>query len=55
MRAPDSRDIRYHLAWVLHRSGKKDEARSELAGALKGTGEFESEADAQALRRELGV
>ena len=55
VRAPDSRDIRYHLAWVLHRSGKKDEARSELAGALKGTGEFESEADAQALRRELGV
>jgi cellulose synthase operon protein C len=55
LRAPDSRDIRYHLAWTLNRSGKKDEARSELAGALRGTGEFEGEADARELRRELGV
>lgn len=55
LRAPDSRDIRFHLAWVLSRSGKKDEARSELAGALKGAGEFESEAEARELRRELGV
>jgi len=55
LRAPDSREVRYHLAWALHRSGKRDEARNELATALRARGEFESQADAEALRRELGV
>ena len=35
-RAPESRDIRYHLAWALHRSGQRDAARSELAAARDG-------------------
>lgn len=55
VQAPASRDIRYHLAWTLHRAGQHDEARTELLAALKGRGEFESESEAQALRRELGV
>ncbi|TXH79305.1 XrtA/PEP-CTERM system TPR-repeat protein PrsT [Thauera aminoaromatica] len=54
-RAPESRDIRYHLAWALHRSGQRDAARSELAAALGGRGPFDSEAEARHLRRELGV
>jgi hypothetical protein len=37
-RAPESREIRYHLAWALHRSGQRDAARSELAAALGGRG-----------------
>lgn len=55
LRAPESRELRYHLAWVLHRSGKRDEARSELAAAFGNQGDFESQAEAQTLRRELGV
>ncbi len=55
LRAPDSREVRYHLAWVLHRSGKRDEARDELAAVFRSQGDFESQAEAQTLRRELGV
>ncbi len=53
-RAPESRDIRFHLAWALSRRGLKEEARMELAAALRGKGEFESEKDARALHEELG-
>ncbi|WP_346288906.1 XrtA/PEP-CTERM system TPR-repeat protein PrsT [Zoogloea sp.] len=53
-RAPESRDIRFHLAWVLSRRGMKEEARAELAAALRGKGEFESERDARVLGEELG-
>lgn len=52
-RAPESRDIRFHLAWVLTRRGLKEEARAELAAALRGKGEFESEKEARALGDEL--
>ena len=31
LRAPDNLEIRYHLARVLHESGRSAEARSELA------------------------
>jgi putative PEP-CTERM system TPR-repeat lipoprotein len=55
LRDPGSRDIRYHLAWTLHRSGRKDEAKAELVAALGSTGVFESETDARSLARELGV
>lgn len=55
LRAPESRDVRYHLAWVLHRTGRRDEARNELAAALSARGVFESQAEAEVLRRELGV
>ena len=55
LRAPESRDVRYHLAWVLHRTGRRDEARAELAAALGARGVFESQAEAEVLRRELGV
>ena len=54
-RAPESREIRFHLAWALHRSGQRDAGRSELAAALGGRGPFDSEAEARQLRRELGV
>ncbi|MBS0346800.1 MAG: PEP-CTERM system TPR-repeat protein PrsT [Proteobacteria bacterium] len=54
-RAPESRDIRYHLAWALDRIGRKDEARAELAAALRAGGEFDSAQEAQQLRRSLGL
>lgn len=55
LKAPESRDIRYHLAWALHRSGKQEEARVELAAALRGEGEFEAAQEARQLRGELGM
>lgn len=55
LKAPESRDIRYHLAWALHRSGKREEARLELAAALRAEGEFESAQEARQLRGELGL
>ncbi len=55
LRDPASRDIRYHLAWTLHRSGRKDEAKAELAAALAAPGSFESESEARALGREWGL
>ena len=55
LRAPESREIRYHLAWALSRKGMKDEACGELVTALKGQGEFESEAEARRLHQELGA
>lgn len=55
LKAPESRDIRYHLAWALHRSGRREEARLELTAALGGEGEFESAGEAQKLRGELGL
>lgn len=55
LKAPESRDIRYHLAWTLFRSGKREDARAELAAALRGNGEFESAPEARQLRMELGM
>lgn len=58
LRMPESRELRYHLAWALYRSGRRDEARDELASALKARGngmEFENPAEVEVLRRELGV
>ena len=51
--APDQPDIRYPYAVALHRSGSTDEARTLLDEVLAGGGQFESRADAEALRREL--
>ncbi|MBS0356227.1 MAG: PEP-CTERM system TPR-repeat protein PrsT [Proteobacteria bacterium] len=55
LKAPESRDIRYHLAWALNRSGKREEARLELAAALRAEGAFDSAQEAQQLRGELGL
>lgn len=55
LRQPESPDVRYHLAWVLNRLGRKQEAREELTEALKGSARFEEQDDAKRLMKELGA
>lgn len=49
LRAPDVPDIRYHLAAVLAKAGRKGEAREELSAALKGNANFASVDEARKL------
>lgn len=49
LRAPDNPDIRYHLAAVLAKAGRKAEAREELNAALKTGLSFASATDAKQL------
>jgi cellulose synthase operon protein C len=55
-RLRDSTDpeIRYHLASALAKSGRKTEAREEIAQALKLNASFNSAGDARKLAAELG-
>lgn len=53
LRNPDSAETRYHLAAVLAKSGRKDEAREELAAALRNPAPFDGRDEAQALQRTL--
>lgn len=49
LRAPENPDIRYHLAVVLAKTGRKDEARDELGAALKTGSAFASAPEAKQL------
>lgn len=51
--APDAAEIRYHMAWALHKSGDSSAARKELEQLLSNGKKFSSEADAQALLKQL--
>lgn len=53
LRAPDNPDIRFHLATVLAKAGRRDEARDEIDAVLRGDRRFDSVAQAQALRLTL--
>lgn len=53
LRAPGNPEIRYHLAAALNKSGRKAEAREELAEALKSNVAFEGIEDARVLEKEL--
>jgi putative PEP-CTERM system TPR-repeat lipoprotein len=53
LRAPDNPELRYHLAVVLAKSGRKNEAREELEAALKHGPVFEAFADAATLLKSL--
>ncbi len=53
LRAPDSLEIRYHLAHALSQAGRPGEAREELAYALKGGAPFEGIDEARKLQKEL--
>ncbi len=53
LRDPGNPEIRYHLAAVLARTGRKGEARDELEAALKSGSAFESASDAERLLRSL--
>jgi putative PEP-CTERM system TPR-repeat lipoprotein len=49
-KTPDARDIRYHLAAGLKKTGDLDGARKELATLMKGDMKFAQAADARALQ-----
>lgn len=51
LREPGNPEIRYHLAAVLAKTGRKAEAREELDAALKAGRSFENAADAEQLLR----
>ncbi len=53
LRNPNSPDIRYHLAAVLAKTGRKSEARDELETALKSGRAFEQAREADSLLRTL--
>ena len=49
LRQPSDPEIRFHLATVLAKTGRKNEAKEELEAALKGGKNFESAAEAAKL------
>lgn len=51
--SPKARDIRYHLAAVLYRSGAKDQARQELEALAAGDMRFAQADEVRALLAEL--
>ncbi|KAB2928199.1 MAG: PEP-CTERM system TPR-repeat protein PrsT [Dechloromonas sp.] len=53
LRDPANREIRYHLAHALARSGRLVEAREELAAALRGGESFDGKDEALSLQRDL--
>lgn len=54
LRNPNDPEIRYHLATALAKSGRKAEARDELAQALRVNTPFSGIEDARRLQAELG-
>jgi putative PEP-CTERM system TPR-repeat lipoprotein len=53
LRAPESKEIRYHLASALVKSGRPSEAREELEYALRSKQGFDGRGAAEALLRTL--
>ena len=53
LRDPQNPEIRYHLATVLAKAGRRTEAREEVEAAIKGGRGFEFAAEAQALLKTL--
>lgn len=53
LRQPENPEIRYHLAAILVRTGRKSEAREELEAAMKSGQAFEGEDKAAALLKGL--
>lgn len=53
LRAPDDREIRYHLAATLHRAGRNKEAMQELEQALRGSESFTEMDAARQLKEKL--
>jgi putative PEP-CTERM system TPR-repeat lipoprotein len=53
LRQPGNPEIRYHLAAVLAKAGRNNEAREELDAALKSGSNFESIVDARKLQSSL--
>jgi putative PEP-CTERM system TPR-repeat lipoprotein len=55
LRAPESGEIRFHLAYALAKTGRTAEAKEELAVALNGPGRLESNDGVKQLKKELGL
>ena len=55
LRAPNNAEIRWHLAYVLAKMGRRGEAADELKAALAMPGEFSWRGEARALLAELGA
>jgi len=55
LRNPDNGEIRYHLAYALSQTGRRDEARDELKAALSGTGKVELSEAVKRLKTDLGL
>ncbi len=55
LRAPQSTEIRYHLAAALAKAGRPDEARKELEPILGAVTTLAMAADARKLAQELGL
>ena len=55
LRAPESGEIRFHLAYALAKTGRTAEAREELVAALNGAGRVESSDGVKQLRKDLGL
>jgi tetratricopeptide (TPR) repeat protein len=52
-RAPDSKEIRYHLALAELKAGQKDRARENLEAALSGSANFTWAAEARSVLASL--
>jgi len=55
LRSPGSGDIRYHLAYALAKSGRKPEAKTELAAALGGGIRLQVTPEVKQLMAELNL
>lgn len=55
LRASNNPEVRWHLAYVLARSGRQQEARDELEGALRLGSDFEGADEARRLRLSLSM
>ena len=53
LRAPQDRDVQYHLAVALHRIGRSADARIVLENLLGSAGSFADRAEAEKLMQEL--
>lgn len=52
-KAPQARDIRYHLAMGLYKSGDQAAARKELQTLVSGNMQFAQAAETRALLKQL--
>ena len=55
LRSPDNPEIRFHLAYALSKTGRKEEAKEELGAALKVPARLPASNSLTQLRKELGL
>ena len=55
LRNPDNGEIRFHLAYALSKTGRKEEAKEELKAALTASGRLANSNPVVQLRKDLGL